>query len=111
MKKLAYKLLFQKIGYLKSDGVFEGDSALWLDKRANCWNEGRCPFYTNFETFWQRVHSSEKLPDYFYIISNKASHLDIKANSTLNIFNLYFAWKKILLSLSDHFANEFYVFS
>lgn len=109
-EKTSLQVSFSKIGYLKSDGIFEGDSALWLDKRANCWNEGRCPFYTNYETFWQRVHSSEKLPDYFYIISNKASHLDIKENSTLNIFNLYFAWKKILLSLSDHFANEFYVF-
>src|SRR5690606_20591413 len=33
-----------------------------------------------------------------------------KSNKTLNIFNLYFTWKKILLSLSDHFANDFYVF-
>lgn len=89
-EKTSLQASFSKIGYLKSEGIFEGDSALWLDKRANFWFEGHCPFYSNYETFWQRVHSSEKLPDYFYIVSNKLSHLDIKSNKTLNIFNLYF---------------------
>ncbi|HAV1970631.1 TPA: hypothetical protein JG946_000927 [Enterobacter hormaechei subsp. steigerwaltii] len=109
-EKTSLQASFSKIGYLKSEGIFEGDLELWLDKRANCWFEGHCPFYSNYETFWQRVHSSEKLPDYFYIINNKVSHLDKKTNKTLNIYSLYFAWKQILLSLSDHFANDFYVF-
>lgn len=109
-EKLNVQSSFSEIGYLKSDRIFEGDTDIWLDKRANFWSDGQCPFFSNFENFWQRINSSDKLPDYFYIISDKISHLEIKDDKTLNIFNLYFTWKKILLNLSDHFANEFYVF-
>ncbi|GAL58464.1 hypothetical protein EV102420_11_00340 [Pseudescherichia vulneris NBRC 102420] len=99
-----------QIGYLKPDNLFEGDSEIWLDKRASCWDEGDCPFYNNLESLWQRVNNSEKLPGYFYIVSEKLSHLNVSSNKTLLTFNIYFTWKKILQELSDHFANDFYVF-
>lgn len=101
---------FSEIGYLKPDDIFEGDSEIWLDKSANYWKDGQCPFYSNLESLWQRINSADKLPDYFYVTSEKLSHLNIINNDTLATFDLYFIWKKILLKMSDHFANEFYVF-
>ncbi|WP_313018833.1 hypothetical protein [Atlantibacter hermannii] len=109
-EKIALQILFSEVGYLKCDGLFEGDSTIWLDKRASYWDDGMCPFFSNLENLWQRVNSSDKLPDYFYVISEKTSHLDSESDKRLNTFNLYFAWKKLLLNLSDHYANEYYVF-
>lgn len=109
-EKSEIKDLILNCGYEKSGDPFEGNKEIWLDKRATHWSNGDCRFYSNKENLWQRCYRADSIPECFYIIENKLSPLDIYESETLLIFNIYFNWKKLLLNLSDHYANEYYVF-
>ncbi|WP_447879943.1 hypothetical protein [Serratia fonticola] len=102
--------IISNFGYLKTSDPFEGDNVVWLDKRATNWSDGDCQFYSTKETLWQRCYQSDSLPEIFYVIEDKLSPSDANSDSTLIKFNIYFAWKKLLLNLSDHYANDYFVF-
>ncbi|WP_273867558.1 hypothetical protein [Serratia odorifera] len=104
------KTLLEECGYVKSSDAFEGDDQIWLDKRSTYWDSGECGFYSNIDALWQRCYQSDSLPEFFYVIDKKISALDCNDDETLITLNLYFNWKKLLLDLSDHYANQYYVF-
>ncbi|THD41666.1 hypothetical protein ERD95_23835 [Enterobacteriaceae bacterium ML5] len=104
------KEVLLRTGYTKLDDPFEGDTQLWIDKRAAHWLEGDCVFYTNIESLWQRCYRAESLPNNFIIVDTKISFLDSDSDNTLVTIRLYFSWKKLLHTLCDHYANDFYVF-
>ncbi|EFU2869649.1 hypothetical protein LEX80_004581 [Salmonella enterica] len=90
-------------GYSNYAKCIENGDELYLNRSSDYWPDGDSPLFLDKEQFWQQIHSTELLPDFFFIQSEKISSCDAHPSSLIQSYNVVFLWRRLLKNIADHY--------